>query len=627
MGPTPRVLLVAPPWRPPTEGNLGLATLKPMLQAAGFEVGAVYGSLLMPQLSPPAFKLLNAYSGSFFGYWLEAAATGKLPERKPYIDAFVARYLANENLDGLVVPGATSVAALGVDETLLRESAAEVLEACGVAIDRLEEAVTSWQPNAIGLSSTFEGQLPAALALVRRMRRKRPNVPMVLGGAACFSELGEALAQAFPEVTAVCHAEGEGVVVPLFEAVTHPDKDLEDVPGIAFQQGTSLRVTHAPPLLTAMDTLPIPDYGDFVADLEASHWAAPPRLFFETSRGCWWGQKTLCTFCGLNADGLSFRSKSPERAVAEIRALYGAYPTAGRLLATDNIMEMAYFDQVLPQLQELAADANRPLRLFYEIKPNLRKDQVRALRAGGVDVVQPGIESYSDGVLAVMRKGNTALGQLQFVKWATEFGIWPSYNLLVRNPGEDSEDYERMLALIDRIDHLPPPSTVSHTWLERFSPYFMQPETHGLTNIRARSHYAYVYPDATVPLDALAYVFDYDHPICDDPVFIDVHHRFVRRVGLWQYHWRPGKLFYVEDQGTVRVIDRRSEEPDEVALSDDLAAVWRALDRARGPDAVQRDLPDIDVARVVAELVDRGWAVRDERGRALVVVPQGTLST
>ena len=46
-----------------------------------------------------------------------------------------------------------------------------------------------------------------------------------------------------------------------------------------------------------------------------------PTLLFETSRGCWWGAKSHCTFCGLNGETMAFRSKSPRRALDELEQL------------------------------------------------------------------------------------------------------------------------------------------------------------------------------------------------------------------------------------------------------------------------------------------------------------------
>lgn len=621
---TGRVLLVDPPWRPPHEGSLSIATLRPLLVRAGYEADSLFGSLEYRTRRADS-ALLGAYAGLLFAPYLQGAG-GELPDLEPFIDDFLTRFLEVENLSGLVVPGATSIAELGHDVDALRQLFRDEVVNAGACLNAALERIVAGDYDLVAMSATFENQLPAALALARRLRAGRPELPIILGGAACFEELGGALARAFPELTAVCHCEGEGVIIPLVGALL-AGTPLDGVPGIAWLDAATreLHTTPAPALLRTMDELPYPDYGDFVAALAASDVTEhPPTLFFETSRGCWWGQKTLCTFCGLNAEGLAFRSKSADRAVAEISALHERY-RASALHATDNILEMAYLETVLPRLRHLASERERPLRLFYEVKPNLRKEQVRVLRDAGVHVVQPGIESFSDGVLAVMRKGNRALGQLQFLKWATECGITPMYNILVRNPGEAVSDYETMLALIPMIEHLHPPRAVSTTWLERFSPYFNDPEAYGITAVRASAHYASMYPEAEVPLDELAYVFDFDHALARDPVALETHHRFVRRVGLWQYRWRPGKLVYGRTDEGIMVMDQREETPRRDLLIGDYAQVFEAFDRARAVRRVEDELPGVDVVEVLDFFLERRWACRDERGRALVLVPEAPI--
>ena len=54
--------------------------------------------------------------------------------------------------------------------------------------------------------------------------------------------------------------------------------------------------------------------------------------------------------------------------------------------------------------------------MFYEVKSNLRKEDVRQLREAGVVAIQPGIESLSDEVLRIMRKGVSALQNIQLLK-------------------------------------------------------------------------------------------------------------------------------------------------------------------------------------------------------------------
>jgi hypothetical protein len=58
-----------------------------------------------------------------------------------------------------------------------------------------------------------------------------------------------------------------------------------------------------------------------------------------------------CTFCGLNGSSMQFRSKSADRAIAEIHHLlttYGNRPLA----AVDNIIDHSYLNTVVPRLKE-----------------------------------------------------------------------------------------------------------------------------------------------------------------------------------------------------------------------------------------------------------------------------------
>jgi ribosomal peptide maturation radical SAM protein 1 len=163
-----------------------------------------------------------------------------------------------------------------------------------------------------------------------------------------------------------------------------------------------------------MNALPYPDFDDFFAEFNATGFKATwqPRLFFETSRGCWWGEKKHCTFCGLNGQTMEFRSKTGARALEELTAIVAKHPGC-EIQVVDNILDMRYFNDFLPALAASGVD----VELFYETKANLKKDQVRQLRDAGVTSIQPGIESFSDNVLTLMRKGVTALQNIQLLKW------------------------------------------------------------------------------------------------------------------------------------------------------------------------------------------------------------------
>src|SRR6185503_17197707 len=64
-----------------------------------------------------------------------------------------------------------------------------------------------------------------------------------------------------------------------------------------------------------LDEVPAPDYEPYYRQLRAhpATAAVSPTLLVETSRGCWWGVRSHCTFCGLNGATMAFRSKTPDR--------------------------------------------------------------------------------------------------------------------------------------------------------------------------------------------------------------------------------------------------------------------------------------------------------------------------
>ena len=209
-----------------------------------------------------------------------------------------------------------------------------------------------------------------------------------------------------------------------------------------------------------------------------------------------------CTFCGLNGGRMRFRSKSPARVLAELDSLRARHP--GLVIgAVDNILDMSYFATLLPALVAARGD----MRLFYEVKANLRKDHVRMLRDAGVRDIQPGIESLADGVLRLMRKGVSALQNIQLLKWCAELGVRPVWNVLWGLPGEDPDEYERMAALVPLLTHLPPPSNAGPVRIDRFSPLFEDPDAHGVGEVEPVEAYRHLYPFPAESVARLAYYF------------------------------------------------------------------------------------------------------------------------
>jgi ribosomal peptide maturation radical SAM protein 1 len=173
-----------------------------------------------------------------------------------------------------------------------------------------------------------------------------------------------------------------------------------------------------------------------------------------------------------------------------------------KVCATDNILAMEYFKDLLPRL----ADQDLDLEMFYEVKANLNREQLRLLRAAGVKNIQPGIESFSSRILKLMRKGTTAIQNIQLLKWCHEYDIWPTWNLMYDFPEERAEDYAGLPELFQLLMHLPPPENICHVIFQRFSPYHFEPEKFGL-KLDPWPGYRFIYPEQRVDFDEIAYYF------------------------------------------------------------------------------------------------------------------------
>lgn len=400
----------------------------------------------------------------------------------------------------------------------------------------------------VAFTSVFEQNL-ASLALARRVKELHPEIAIVFGGANCDGAMGVELHRQFQWVDYVCSGEAD-LSFPALVRRIFSGAEVGDIRGIVWRDGKESLATGPPLLVEDLDTLPPPDYDDWFAQLR--QWRLPllvnegGGLPMESSRGCWWGEKSKCTFCGLNAETIHFRQKSPGRVVAELRDYYGRYMKPhgiGQVTMVDSIFSMDYFEGLLPKLRELAL----PVGIFYETKANLTREQLRDLRRSGVLWIQPGIESLSTHVLKLMRKGTTSLRNIQLLRDCAEFEVHPIWNFLTGFPGEGEKDYQQMMALMKQVVHLPPPSGFSRFCLQRFSPYFEEAERHGILNVRPKPFYRHLYPLDDSALANIAYFFDFDYR--SDVTPPDLEKPFSAAVNRWQQAHADGAFLTVETHG------------------------------------------------------------------------------
>jgi ribosomal peptide maturation radical SAM protein 1 len=490
------------------------------------------------------------------------------------------------------------------------------------------DRIVGEDPLLVGFSMTFS-QNHASLLLAHLIKQRSPETPIVFGGSNCEGPMGLALHRLFPWVDIVVRGPGEEALVSIARALkaNRPIQTSVSVLARGFSNEALPAGSHSPEI--DLDQLPIPDYDDYFQQIEGAEFyddvIQGMDLPFETGRGCWWGAKHHCTFCGLNGATMAFRSKSPDRVVSEIRSLSSRYQRR-TLAAVDNIIDFRYFDTVLPMLRDDGYD----LDIFYEIKGNLTKAQVRLLRDSGIRRIQPGLESLSSPILRLMRKGITAWQNVRLLKWCAEMGVDPEWNLLFGFPGEPPVEYERMVGLIPSLVHLKPP-VLARLIVERFSPYHFDAAALGVRLIGPEPLQRYLYDADDEDLTELGYYFEYAYADGRDPE--DYVGPLRKAVSTWRDQQGHASLRYFVCPGYVEIVDDRDTTNTVIyALEHWQATTYLECDAGTTPQALLATLSrqgqtvtESALLSFLRDCVERGLIYEDEGKFLSLAVGTGSL--
>jgi ribosomal peptide maturation radical SAM protein 1 len=314
-----------------------------------------------------------------------------------------------------------------------------------------------------------------------------------------------------------------------------------------------------------LDNNPVPDFSEYIKEIQKNHTLFPETknmffsLLFESSRGCWKGEKMHCTFCGLNNKGICFRAKDPVRVRKELEYQIKTHGCTN-FMATDCIFPKNYFQTLIKDIQD--NPFKKKTTILCETRTTITRDEVKLLARAGFNFIQSGIENLSTNILKAMNKGVTAIKNIHFLKLCRTYGIYPLWNILIRVPGEKREDYTAMNRLIPKIIHLTPPYNGARVVeLQRFSPYFSRPGKWA-DNITFRKWYYGLYPQDKININKIAYFFDaHWKDTIEDP---QVYSKITRLTEEWIKIWRFSKILPDlthrpgPEEGTLIIRDTRS---------------------------------------------------------------------
>lgn len=519
-------LIIVPPMADLHVPSMAAHVLQAWAREAGLQVSVLYANLsLALVIGAENYKAIcSAPQTALVGErFFAASAYGLLPlgrDPENMLDPCARIGISRETADPRMVQAIDFFARFTPSRGPELSELKRLETLAGGWADRVSKAVTDKSFKVVGCTNHFE-QTASSVALLNRIKRLRPDIVTIMGGANCEGEMGQGIATLSPAIDYVFSGEGD---------VVFPDFLRRALQGELPQE----RIIYGRPCMN-LDVVPLTDFSEFYEQLEGftPSLAAKPEdivLPYETSRGCWWGEKQRCKFCGFNRAGLEFRQKSPERVIADLQQLLTRY-TFDHIWLTDNIMSQNYFKTLFPRL----GDSVPGLKIHCEQKANLSLDQVVLLKRAGIEHFQAGIESLSTPILKLMNKGVSARQNIALLRYVRSVGIKMSWNIIWAFPGDQPSDYQDMLSLMPLLHHLYPPTMMQHLSIDRFSVYFEQREKHGLCNLRPWGSYAMVLPDGVDPAQiASHFTADYPSGAHQNPkIVFDLY----RQVAAWQACW------------------------------------------------------------------------------------------
>lgn len=322
----------------------------------------------------------------------------------------------------------------------------------------LRRAVRRMSPDLVGVSmKTYRYR--DHYAVISRLKLDFPGAAIVAGGPHISNFRREALDDCPAIDYGVC-GEGEYTLAELCEG-----KEPERIEGLLYREGPVIRENPSRPHERRLESFPFPRYGRFDLFRYAS-----PEIPIISSRGC----PYACTFCSVQSClGSVFRSRSAEDVVDELehwrRRGFRRFDFADDNFTLDK-------ERVYRICREIGRRGLSGLDLYCNNgvrADRLDRELLLAMKGAGFKGFAIGVESGSEEVLALVKKGESLRHLEQAVALSCELGFDVGLFFVIGLPGDTLEATEKSLAFALRYpvryvyfwNYFPFPKTEAYEWV------------------------------------------------------------------------------------------------------------------------------------------------------------------
>ena len=312
-------------------------------------------------------------------------------------------------------------------------------------IGRLGEYMKKYSPDVVGLQCyTFDLKfVKGALGAAKNIKK---GVITAVGGPHPSAMPLETMQYLGEDADFLFKGEAEAAFPKLLDILGKAKSDFSSVPGLVWREAGQVKsnpASHIEDLdavgLPAWDLIRPEDYP------EAQHGAffrKFPIAPIMITRGC----PYPCTFCaGSVVSGKKIRKRGMGSVLGEISMLYKDRGIREFHVIDDNFtMDSSYAKEFLKKLKGLGLDISWAVPNGVRME-TLDPEMLKLMKDTGLYLISLGIESGSDEILRLMKKGNTVSKIRECVRMINASGIDVAGFFILGYPGETEESIRKTI--------------------------------------------------------------------------------------------------------------------------------------------------------------------------------------
>jgi len=315
--------------------------------------------------------------------------------------------------------------------------------------DKFKEDLNRIKPDIVGLGFTTLRK-KEALNYIDIIKKVLPDAVLIAGGPHATISSEELLTDF--KVDYVIQGEGEKTLPDLLTFIRDKGKGENDIKGIAYLLDGNVQVNPPREFITDLDEIPWPARDLLPMNKYLS--TAPllplpyPSTTIVVSRGC----PGNCLFCQptlKQLTGQKVRYRSVDKVIEEIKFLIKEYHVKSIELGVD---EPTYNKEWVENFCN--ALIKEKIRIWWGAPSRVdtvNKELLEKMAKAGCVYISYGIESGSQKMMNILRKGTIVKQAENALKWTEKAGICGRANLMVGSPGETKETIRESVDFVKKV--------------------------------------------------------------------------------------------------------------------------------------------------------------------------------